>query len=80
MAIHFNSTKERLDFLKGKHEEYTPVEYIPVDIKLEKKEDVDLEELVEKVTKEVKAKAKAKSEPKKEAKPKKKTESKDKKK
>ena len=26
MAIHFKSTKERLDFLKGKHEEIVPVE------------------------------------------------------
>ena len=36
MAIHFNTAKERLDFLKGKHEEYVPVEYKPVEVEEEK--------------------------------------------
>lgn len=31
MAIHFKTTKERLDYLKGKHEEI-----IPVEVKIEK--------------------------------------------
>lgn len=36
MAIHFNTSKERLDFLKGKHEEYVPIEYKPVEVEEEK--------------------------------------------
>lgn len=39
MAIHFKSTKERLDFLKGKHEEIVPVEVKPVEAKEEPKEE-----------------------------------------
>ena len=37
MAIHFKSTKERLDYLKGKHEEIIPVEVKPVEAKEPKK-------------------------------------------
>lgn len=38
MAIHFKSTKERLDFLKGKHEEIVPVEVKPVEVEEPKEE------------------------------------------
>ena len=53
MAIHFKTTKERLDFLKGKHEEIVPVEFKPVEVKAEPKEE-------EKPKKKSKSKAKAK--------------------
>lgn len=36
MAIHFKTSKERLDFLKGKYEEYVPIEYKPVEVEEEK--------------------------------------------
>ena len=35
-VIHFKSTKERLDFLRGKHEEIVPVEVKPVEVEEEK--------------------------------------------
>ena len=53
MAIHFKTPKERLDFLKGKHEEIVPVEVKPVEVKAEPKEE-------EKPKKKSKSKAKAK--------------------
>ena len=36
MALHFKTTKERLDYLKGKHEEIVPVEVKPTEVKEEK--------------------------------------------
>lgn len=38
MAIHFKTSKERLDFLKGKHEEIVPVEVKPVEVEEPKEE------------------------------------------
>lgn len=32
MAIHFKSSKERLDYLKGRHEEIIPVEVKPKEV------------------------------------------------
>lgn len=37
MVIHFNSTKERLDYLKGKHEEIIPTEVKAEEAKAEPK-------------------------------------------
>lgn len=37
MAIHFKTSKERLDYLKGRHEEIIPVEVKPVEVKTEDK-------------------------------------------
>lgn len=34
-VIHFNSGKDRLDYLKGRFEEVKPVEVIPVEVKAE---------------------------------------------
>ena len=38
MAIHFKTSKERLDFLKGKHEEIVTVEVKPVEVEEPKEE------------------------------------------
>lgn len=38
MAIHFKTSKERLDFLKGRHEEIVPVEVKPVEVEPKKEE------------------------------------------
>lgn len=35
MVMHFNSTKERLDFVKGKFEEVIPQEVVPKEVKAE---------------------------------------------
>ena len=36
MAIHFKTSKDRLDYLKGKHQEIIPVEVEPVEVVEEK--------------------------------------------
>lgn len=59
MAIHFKTTKERLDFLKGKHEEIVPVEIKPVEVIEEPKAEPKEEEKPKKKT-QSKAKAKKK--------------------
>lgn len=35
-TIHFNSTRDRLDFIRGKHTEIKPIEVKPVEEKAEK--------------------------------------------
>ena len=36
MAIHFKTSKERLDYINGKHDEIIPVEVKPVEVAEEK--------------------------------------------
>lgn len=33
MAIHFKTSKERLDYVRGKHEEIVPIEVKPIEAK-----------------------------------------------
>ena len=39
MAIHFNTSKERLDYVRGKHEEIVPVEVKPVEAEEKQKKE-----------------------------------------
>ena len=68
--LQFSSTKERLKYLSGGFEEVTPkiVTPKPVEIKIEMKEDVDVEKAIEEATKVEEQKAEEK--PKKASKPK----------
>ena len=42
--LHFNSTRERLNYLKGKFEEIEPMEVKPIEVKEEPKEEEPKEE------------------------------------
>ena len=69
--MQFSSTKERLKYLSGKFEEIVPKVATPkpVEIKIEMKEDVDVEKVVEEATKKVVEEKKTEEKPKKKKSP-----------